>query len=327
MTGVTSDSIVQLASGFMAAKYLFVANEIGLFDKLALGPATLDRLADLTGIARARVRILADALVALGLIECRGNQYQNGPVAAVFLGSEGPADLRPLLRFWNHIAYPMWLKLEEAVRTGHGQGTMQLSGERQRIFSEGIEAIQAPPAMALPAAYDFGRHRRVLDVGGGTGSWLMTLLRHYPSLEATLFELPSAAAVARQRLAGDPAGRRAQVIAGDFFKDSIPDGHDAVLIANVMHLLSPAHNLDLLRRIRARAPDGARLLLADFWTDASHTKPPMAALLAAEFFVITGEGDVYSEEEATGWLQETGWRAVDRKPLAGAVSLLVAETA
>jgi hypothetical protein len=49
--------------------------------------------------------------------------------------------------------------------------------------------------------------------------------------------------------------------------------------------------------------------------------------MAGEFFVITGEGDVYSEEEARDWLQESGWRAVERKPLAGPISLLVAETA
>jgi SAM-dependent methyltransferase len=327
MTGTTPESILQIASGFMAAKHLFVANEIGLFDRLAHGPATLDTLAELTGIDRARVRILADALVALGLIERRGDRYRNGPAAATFLGGGGPTDLRPLLRFWNHIAYPIWTKLESAIRTGEAQGTMELTAERQRIFSEGVEAIQAPPAMALPMAYDFSRHRRVLDVGGGTGSWLIALLRHYRWLEATLFELPSAAAVARQRLASDPCGQRAQVVAGDFFKESIPDGHDAVLVANVMHLLSAVHNVDLLSRIRARVPEGARLLLADFWTDATHTQPSFAALLAAEFFVVTGEGDVYSEEEASGWLRQTGWRIVERKPLAGAVSLLVAETA
>jgi len=314
MTDITPEPIFQLASGFMAAKHLFVANEIGLFDKLAPGPATLDTLAELTGIARPRVRILADALVALGLLERQGTQYQNGPVAAAFLSGAGPADLRPVLRFWNHLSYPMWTKLEEAVRTGQGQGTMELSGEQQRIFSEGVEAIQAVPAGALPTAYDFSRHRRVLDLGGGTGSWLIALLRHYPGLEGTLFDLPNAAAVARQRLAGDPDAPRAQIVAGDFFKDPIPGGHDAVLIANVIHLFSAAHNLELLRRTRAHVTDGARLLLADFWTDATHTQPPFAALMAGEFFVITGEGDVYSEEEVRGWRHRFFESRVDVPP-------------
>jgi SAM-dependent methyltransferase len=327
MTDITPEPIFQLATGFMAAKHLFVANEIGLFTVLAEGPAPLDRLAALTGIARPRVRILADALVTLRLLERHGNQYQNGPVAAAFLSGKGPANLRPFLRFWNHISYPLWTRLEDTVRTGQGQGTMSWSGEQEQIFLEGVEAAMAGPAGALPTAYDFSRHRRVLDLGGGIGSWLIALLRHYPALEGTLFDLPNAAAVARQRFAGDPSVQRAQVVAGDFLTDPLPDGHDAVLIANVIHLFSPAYNLALLRRTRAHVPDGARLLLVDWWTDATHTQPPMAALVAGEFLVFTGEGDVYSEEEVRGWLQESGWRAVERKPLAGALSLLVAETA
>ncbi len=74
-------------------------------------------------------------------------------------------------------------------------------------------------------------------------------------------------------------------------------------------------------------PDGARRLLVDFWTDATQTHPVVAALMAGEFLVSTGEGDVYSEEDVPSWLQDTGWRAVEHTPLAGPVSLIVVETA
>ena len=221
----------------------------------------------------------------------------------------------------------MWTNLEATIRTGQAQGTMNLPAEGQRIFSEGVEAIQAAPSHALPSSYDFHRHQRLLDLGGGTGSWLLAILRQYPRLEGTLFELPTAAAVARERLASDRVGQQVTVVEGDFFTDPIPAGHDVVLIANVVHLFSADHNLALLRRTRHSVADGTRLLLVDFWTDLTHTQPPFAALMAGEFLVITGEGDVYSEDEATGWLQETGWRAVERKPLAGPISVIVAETA
>src|ERR671933_1287509 len=92
-TVVTPDSLFQIASGFMAAKHLFIANEVGLFEQLAGGPATLDDLAQRTGIARRRLRILADAMVALGLLERQDDQYRNGPVAATFLSGTTPADL------------------------------------------------------------------------------------------------------------------------------------------------------------------------------------------------------------------------------------------
>jgi hypothetical protein len=79
-------------------------------------------------------------------------------------------------------------------------------------------------------------------------------------------------------------------------KDPIPDGHDAVLLANVNHLLSPEHNIELLGRIRKGVPDGARLLLVDTWTDPMHTQPLVPVLMASTF--LSGEGDVYSEAEA-----------------------------
>jgi SAM-dependent methyltransferase len=116
------------------------------------------------------------------------------------------------------------------------------------------------------------------------------------------------------------------VVEGDFFNDPLPDGADAVLVANVVHLFSPAQNLDLLRRARRHVTEGARLLLVDFWTDPTHTQPPAAALLAGEFLLWAGEGDVYSAEEARRWLGETGWRPLEHTPLAGSASLIVAET-
>ena len=132
-------------------------------------------------------------------------------------------------------------------------------------------------------------------------------------------------AVARQHLAGTPAGEQVKIVEGDFFKDPIPEGHDAVLVANVVHLLSPEHTLALPQRTRERVPVGARLLLVDFWTDPTHTQPTFAALIAGEFQMFTGEGDVYSQEEVHAWLQQTGWQPLEHKPLAGPANLIVAE--
>lgn len=324
MSNVTPDSIMQVATGFMASKHLYVANEVGLFEQLADGPITLDELSTRTGVPRRTIRILADAMVALGFVDREGDRYQNGPVAATFLSGRTPADLRPFLRFWNRISYPSWIQLEESIRTGRA-GVGHLSAELVKIFSEGVESISAGTALALATTYDFRRHQRVLDLGGGTGSFLLAVLNHYPHLETALFEQPDVVVVARQHLAASPAGKQVKVIEGDFFTDPLPEGYDTVLLVNVVHLFSPDHNLALLQRTRERVPSGARLLLVDFWTDPSHTQPTFAALLAGEFQMFTGEGDVYSEQEVRVWLQQTGWRALERKPLAGPASLIVAE--
>ena len=108
-------AIMQLASGFMAAKHLFAANELGLFEALADSPANLDALAARTGLTRRAARISADAMVALGLLEVQDGIYRNSKTAARFLAGPGPGDLRPFLRFWDKISYPAWTRLAEAL--------------------------------------------------------------------------------------------------------------------------------------------------------------------------------------------------------------------
>jgi hypothetical protein len=167
MVQITPDPIMQIAMGFMAAKHLFVASEIGLFTGLAQGPATLEELAARCGIPQRTAGISADAMVSLGLLEREADRYRNSGATAAFLAGQPGPDLRPMLRFWNRISYPAWLALEDAVRAGAGQAKFgEFSAEEQQIFSAGVEAFSAATAASLAANYDFSRHRRLLDIGG-----------------------------------------------------------------------------------------------------------------------------------------------------------------
>jgi hypothetical protein len=326
MQNATPEPIMKIAMGFMAAKHLFTASAIGLFEALAAGPLTREEIAQKTNVPVRTLGIITAAMVSLGLIERQGNRYQNGAVAATFLAGSGGPDMRPMLRFWDHISYPTWGKLEEAVRTGQGQAKFGgFSEVEQQIFSQGVESFTAGTAVALANAYDFSRHQRVLDVGGGTGSFLLAILQHHKSLSGTLFELPGACAVARERVAKTPEASRISIVEGDFFKDPLPAGHDVLILANTAHVLSAEHNIELMKSMRGQVPQGARLLLADLWTDPTYAEPTAAALMSGEFLVISGEGQAYSEQDADGWLTQTGWKKIERTALAGPASLIVAE--
>ena len=323
MNDASPDLVFQTATGFMLSKHLFAANDLGLFEKLADRPLTLDELARDLGIPSRTARITADAMVALGFVEKRDNRYQNSPVSQTFLSGKTPADLRPFLRFWNHISYPQWQRLEEALRTNRAVRG-DLDPDQQRIFSEGVAAFTAGPAHAMAEKYDFARHRKVLDLGGGVGEFLVPILDRFPHLKGTLFELPPVAEVAKDALATHPVGSRIKIVAGDLFEDPIPEDHDALILAHVVHYFDPARNLKLLRRIREHVWAGARLLIVDFWTNPQHTEPLFAALMAGEFLTHVG-GDVFSEEEGKEWLRETGWEYVQTIPLEGPQSLVVGE--
>ncbi|RMH35346.1 MAG: hypothetical protein D6690_09065 [Nitrospirae bacterium] len=323
---VTPERILQIASGFMAAKHLFAANEIGLFDALAQGPATLAELGSRLRLPLKTLRIIADALVSLGLITKTDTIYRHSAVSEAFLSGHGSQDLRPFLTFWNRLSYPNWLRFEEAVRgRSSPQAQTTWTPQEMELFSKGVEAVTAGTAEALARTFDFSSFTRLLDIGGGTGSFLIPILGHYPHLRATLFELPTVISIAEARLHPLPVSEHITCIAGDFLVDSLPEGHDIVLIANVLHLLSPEHCLRLLEQTRHSVAVGAHVLLVDFWTDSTHTQPTFAALMAGEFFLVTGEGDVYSVAEATDWLIRTGWDLVGHQALTGPASLIVAK--
>jgi SAM-dependent methyltransferase len=322
---LTPDPILKLGTGFMAAKHLFAAVELGLFEKLT-ERRTLDELTAALSIPRRTARICADAMVAVGLVRREQDHYVNGPEAQAFLSGQGPVDLRPWARFWNRISYGAWQGLDQTLRTGvPANAGRKLTPEQEDLFSKGVAAITAGSANALAAKYDVARHARVLDLGGGTGSFLTAMLAKHPRLGATLFEQPATAEVARRVLAGTPHGANIEIVAGDLFTSPLPAGHDLVLLANVIHYFPPAKNLELLRRVRGALAPRARVLVVDFWMNATHSEPVFGALMAGEFAVLIPDGDVYSLDEGNAWLADSGFRAIEHLQLAGPTSCLIAE--
>src|SRR5580704_2876737 len=314
-----------LGASFMGAKMLCVASELDLFTKLADGPRSLDEMVAATGLPARSLEVVLSGLVALGVLDLSSGRYANGREAQAFLAGRTSVDLRPGLRLYNHLVYPMWMGFENTVRTGeparHGAPSEQFA----RIFSEGVEAWTLAAARALPALYDFAAHRRLLDVGGGTGSYLLPILARNAELRATLVELPPSADAARRRLADEPAAARIEIVEGDALFDPLPTGHDVVLLAGFLHLFNPEQVVAVLLRVRAAVEPGAKLLLVDQWMDSTHTRPAFGAMLAASYLLISGAGGTYSVDDGGRWLHDTGFRMIEHRLLSGATSLVTAE--
>jgi len=324
-TGLTPELILQLATSFMATRYLIAAVEVGMFEALGDAALDLDALAARIAVPKRTTRICADAMAALGLLERDGSLYRNSPAADAFLSGRGARDLRPFLRSMDR-TYPAWAEFTEAIRAGRGPGFItRMDPEAQRVYSAGVESVSVGSARALAESYEFDRHRQLLDLGGGTGSFLVPILERHLAIECGLFELPQVVTLARENLKAHESDGRVRFYEGDLLQDQLPTGYDAFLLANVVHIFTPEHNRDLLERVHASAPSGARLLLVDFWTDPTHTQPVFAAIMAGQFLLSGGEGDVYSEDEIRDMLAATGWMMIERRVLTGPASLLVAE--
>lgn len=320
--------IQDLATRFMASKLFFAATEVGLFEALGRGSATVAELAAQLGTPERTTRILADGMISLGLVTREGDKYENTPTADTFLTGKSPVDFRPLVRMFEHLEYPAWQHLLPAMRDGFSPHLAEpMTDADFDIFHKGIEIFTIRSARGLLTKYDFSTRKRLLDVGGGNGSFLRILLGAHAQLQGTLFDLPNVVDLARQRFTGTPLEGRITLAEGDVLVDELPGAgeHDAILVANVIHLLAPEHTQLMLRRLRELATPDTELLLLDLWTDATKTKPLVAALMAGEFVIRSNFGDVYSVDEVKAWLSATGWQFQDQRPLGDPISVIVAK--
>jgi SAM-dependent methyltransferase len=310
--------IIELMAGYMVSKTLFAAIDVGLFAAAgADGGSTPAELAERCGIPERSARAMADLLSSAGLLERDGVRFRNAPDAEAFLAGRGPFDMRPLARYWDTVSYPTWTHATEAFRTRRGVRP-DLDKAQTEVYESAVALVTAATATDLAEAYDFGRHRRLLDVGGGVGTFVRPILAAHDHLTATLVDLPEVAAAV-------PATDRLTAVGADLFAEPLPGGHDAILAANLVHLFPPGAIVELFRRLReAVTPDG-RLLLVDWWrTDlAPH---PSARFGAGEFLMISG-GDLYQVDEVAGWLAEAGWRFAGVQSLPPPSSVILAEPA
>jgi len=316
--------IVELAAGFMVSKTLFTAVDVGLFAAAGTGGATPAELAERCSIPERSARAIADLLAAAGLLVRDGGRFRNAPDAEAFLAGRGPFDLRPLARYWDIVSYPTWRHAGEAYRTRRGLRP-ELDKEQTEAYESAVALVTAEAAADLAREYDFTGHRRVLDVGGGYGTFVKPILGAYEHLTATLIDLPEVAAVVAEQSAGGPLATRLAAVGADVFTVRLPASHDAILVANFVHLFPPERIVGLFRRLREAVAPGGRLLLVDWWRtdEAPH---PTARFGAGEFLMISG-GDLYQVDEVTQWLDETGWRFVRLQALQPPAGVIVAEPA
>jgi demethylspheroidene O-methyltransferase len=155
-------------------------------------------------------------------------------------------------------------------------------------------------------AYPLGRHRCLLDVGGGDGTFLAAAAERVPGLRLILFDLPAVAEQARARFATAGLGARAAAVGGDFRSDPLPEGADIVSLVRVVHDHDDAGALALLRAVRRVLPAGGTLLVAEPMSDSRGAEPVGDAYFAF-YLLAMGSGRPRSPRELRALLGAAGF--------------------
>jgi demethylspheroidene O-methyltransferase len=184
-----------------------------------------------------------------------------------------------------------------------------LTPERVGDYSALMSATQPLVADEVLDSFRFERHRCLLDVGGGEGTFLLAAAARHPRLRLMLFDLPAVARCAQERFLNVGLGDRATAIGGNFLVDPLPPGADVISLVRVVHDHDDDAVLTLLRSVRRALPDDGVLLLAEPMAETAGAEP-MGDAYFGFYLLAMGRGRPRSREVLFSMLRDAGFRSV-----------------
>ena len=309
----TGDDIMALTRGFQEACVVVAGAELDVFGGLAAAPMADAALAERLGTDPRATAVLLDALAAMELLVKEGDAYRAAPGVADVLTADGP---QSMLAMAQHLGNCLrrWAMLARVVQTGRpADREPSVRGEEgdRASFIGAMDNVSRRMAPGLVAALGPPRFRRLLDLGGGSGTWTIAFLRAAPGTTATLFDLPPVIPMAQRRLAEAGLAGRVTLVPGDYETDPLPSGADLVWVSAIIHQNSPDENLALFRKVFDALEPGGQVLIRDIVMDPSRTRPAMGALFAINMLVSTPGGSTYTLDEVREALEAAGFEGVE----------------
>ncbi len=308
-----ASELFDLISGFVYSQVLHAAVRLRLFETLRT-PSTLTTVSSKTGLSEAAASRLLRATTALDLTtELPAGHYGLGRLGAVLAGDSG---LQALIQhhdmLYRDLTEPTQLFVANQRTT---LGDYWAYSRSNQTISDHSSAAQVSDYSGLMAAsqpmisaqildsYDFTAHSQVMDIGGGTGRFLLALRQRYPQLQLTLFDLAAVVAVSDQ---SQLDAQQIQLQSGDFLHDPLPGAADLITLVRILHDHNDEAVAVLLQRIFDVLPDNGTLLIAEPMSDARHTRRVGEAYFNM-YFLAMGKGDPRTVGRLRTMLQRTGF--------------------
>jgi predicted O-methyltransferase YrrM len=173
-----------------------------------------------------------------------------------------------------------------------------------------MDVIAARLAPQIVAAVNPGSSRALLDVGGASGTYTLAFLQAAPEMRATLFDRPKVIKMARQHLTEAGVLSRVTLVAGDFYRDELPQGHDLAFVSAIIHQNSPEQNLNLFAKVFRSLVSGGRIIIRDHVMEPDRTNPKEGAVFAVNMLLSTSGGRTYTYDEIKAGLAQAGFVSI-----------------
>jgi len=312
--------ILDLLEAFRRSKTMFAAVELGIFDALERGGKTVEDLAAELKLHVRSAQTLLEACVALGLLKQNNGFFENTRESSVYLCSSSPRRMTGYIQYSNHAIWKMWAHLEGAIREGSNRWN-QTFGFHAPIFSHffrtpesmqeflmGMHGFGMITSPEIVRAFDLSRFQHFCDLGGATGHLPIAACERYPTLKATVFDLPHALELAQSIVGDSSVADRIAVVGGDFFEDPLPPA-DLYALGRILHDWDEPKIDRLLQRIYEALPVGGALLIGEKIINEERDGPRWAMMQSLNMLICT-EGRERSFSEYNALLRRIGFSEV-----------------
>ncbi len=334
---VTPERLSALAWGYTAPLIIEAAIHQRIFDLLDEAPKSIAELAALTGASTRGLRAVLYALAALNLLAKDGqDRFSLTPESAAFLVSTRPGYMGGMIGHTSTRLLPLWLKLDDVVKTGKPAAGVNQQGPGAEFFHElvvDLFSANYPSARALanhleaeswPGVDPTGRPASALDLAAGSGVWGLTLAQAFSNLWVVAVDWPRVLEITRQNVERFGLADRFSLVGGDLLEADFGSGHALAVLGHILHSEGERRSRALLRKtFEALAPGGV-IAIAEFLVNEDRSGPLNGLLFAVNMLVATDEGDTWSFPEIAGWLDEAGFQNPRILPVPGPSPLILA---
>jgi hypothetical protein len=319
---------MQALFGMMVSRSVSAVAALGVPDALSGGPLYYTDLADAVGADQRALHRVMRLLSGVGIFgERRPGTYALTPVSNL-LRSDVPGSLRGLaVMITARSHWEPWGRLDDVLRTGesgaqHAFGTdvfswfqAQENRSEWEIFNAAMTSYSMSTADAVAACVDFSMFKSIIDVGGGHGFLLKTILATVPDATGTVYDLPGV-------IADAPPADRIEFVAGDFFK-AVPAGGDCYVLKHIIHDWSDTQCVSILSNVaRALAANGRVFVVEAVLPESPDAHP--AKFMDVNMLAMTEGGCERTEQEYATLFRKAGLKLVQVHPTPSPVSVVEA---
>lgn len=305
-------SLVDLASRYWQSMALNAAVHLELFPAIADGARTPSQLAGHLSCSEPHLEALIHALAGLGVVDLREGRVHIADPHRSLLDPASPDNMLAALRFNADLA-GLWLKLPDCVREGQpalpGNPHLGDDPERTRRFVKGMHSRAGLMARGLLPLLHPPANARVLDVGGGPGTFSVKLAERDPTLDITVLDLPPVVAAARDLHADNPALSAITFVGGDYHTAEFPANRDWILYCGALHQ-EPDDAADaLFRRMYDALRPGGTLAVVDLMLNPDRATPSYSALFQLNMMLMRPASRVHASDDVAERLHTIGFSA------------------